>query len=134
MRVVFDTNVFVAAFVTQGICAKLLTRARRSEFLLFTSPHIVREFEDVLTGKFSATRNEVGDARKVLLEAVHEIMVPAVPVTAVCRDPDDDQILACALAAKADCLVSGDSDLLELKEFGRTRILPPRDLELLIAD
>ena len=134
MRVVLDTKVLVAAFVTEGICAKLLTRARRRQFLLFTCPLILREFEDVLTRKFSATRNEARDAREILSGAVQEVIHPTHPVIGLCRDPDDDQILACALAAEADGLISGDSDLLELKEFGRTKILSPRDFELLLAD
>jgi predicted nucleic acid-binding protein len=52
----------------------------------------------------------------------------------VSRDPDDDNILACVLAANADYLVTGDHDLLDLHEFERTRIIFPREFELLFND
>ncbi len=52
----------------------------------------------------------------------------------VCRDPDDDRILACAVAAKADYLVSGDSDLLDLQEFLGIKIVSPKTFEMLFQD
>jgi predicted nucleic acid-binding protein len=55
-------------------------------------------------------------------------------VSGVCRDPDDDQILSCALSAEADYLITGDMDLLELKEFHGIRILTPGAFELLFED
>ena len=51
--------------------------------------------------------------------------------TGVCSDSDDDQILSCALSAKADYLDTGDFDLLELKEFHGIKILTPGAFELL---
>ena len=56
MKAVFDTNVLVAAFVTEGVCAKLLGRARRKQLDLVLSPFILKEFEKVLLKKFSASR------------------------------------------------------------------------------
>jgi predicted nucleic acid-binding protein len=53
-------------------------------------------------------------------------MVAAPPLPQpVCRDPDDDAVLACALAAQADLIVSGDDDLLVLKQFQEIRIVTP---------
>ena len=52
----------------------------------------------------------------------------------VCRDRADDAILACALAARAGFLVTGDDDLLELRSFERIRIVRPRDFEALFVD
>ena len=52
----------------------------------------------------------------------------------VCRDPEDDAILACALEARVDYLVTGDEDLLELKVFKGIRIVTPRDFEILFVD
>jgi uncharacterized protein len=134
MRAVFDTNVFIAAFVASGICAKLLLRARRGQFQLVGSSYIFKKFEQVLVKKFSVTRNEARDASRLIAEATHLIVDPAETVTGICRDPDDDAILACALAGEADYLVTGDADLLALKSFEGTKILSPRNFELLFID
>ena len=110
MRAVFDTNVLVAAFLTEGICAKLLTRARRGDFELIICPFVLQEFERVLAKKFSVPEDQLREVSSLLTEAVH------------------------TLETSADCLVSGDADLLELGDFRGTRILAPRDFELLFFD
>ena len=131
MRAVFDTNVLVAAFVAEGTCSKLLMRGRKKQFHLIVCPVILQEFNRVLIKKFSATRNEARSSLRIVLEAVQSVVHPS---QSVCRDPDDDVILACALEAKADYLVTGDADLLELKIFEGIRILTPRDFEILFND
>ena len=131
---VFDTNVLIAAFVSEGICSKLLLRARKKQFKLITCPFIVEEFERVLHKKFSATQEEVRAATMLLSEAAEAIDQPLPKVTAVCRDAEDDNILACSVAAEADYLVTGDSDLLELKRFKGIPIITPRAFEMLFSD
>ena len=134
MRTVFDTNVLVAAFVEEGISSKLLTRARKKQFHLIVCPVILQEFGRVLIKKFSATRNEARSALQIISEAIHSVVRPSPLVQSVCRDPDDDAILACALEAGADYLVTGDVDLLELKTFKGIRIVTPRDFEMSFND
>jgi putative PIN family toxin of toxin-antitoxin system len=134
MKVVFDTNVLVSAFVTEGVCSKLLGRARRRQFQLITCPFILRELETVLLKKISATKGETRQVLRILAEAISALVQPAQPVSGICRDQDDDHILACAIAVNADYLVTGDSDLLELREFRGIRIVSPRDFELLLED
>jgi uncharacterized protein len=134
MRVVFDTNVLVSAFVTEGVCAKLLGRARRRQFQLITCPFILKELETVLFKKISATKRETRKVLRILAEVISDLVEPDPSVSGIYRDPDDDHILSCAKASSADYLVTGDSDLLDLREFGGTRIVPPRDFELLLED
>jgi putative PIN family toxin of toxin-antitoxin system len=134
VKAVFDTNVFVTAFVTEGICSKLLIRGRKRDFDLIACPMILREFEQVLIKKLSATRNEARDALRLISEALSSIVSPSRRVEGICRDREDDAILACALAAEADYLVTGDNDLLVLKTFKGIKIVTPRDFELLFND
>jgi putative PIN family toxin of toxin-antitoxin system len=134
VRAVFDTNVLVAAFAAEGICSKILTRGRKKQFHLIACLVILQEFERVLIKKFSATRNEARSALKIVSEAMHSIVLPSQSEQGVWRDPDDDAILACALEARADYLVTGDVDLLELKIFKGIRIVTPRDFEILFND
>jgi len=132
MKVVFDTNVLVSAFITEGVCSKLLGRARRGQFQLIACPLILKELEAVLLKKLSTTPGETREVLRILAEAISALVQPAQSVSGICRDPDDDHILSCAVAANADYLVTGDSDLLELREFRGTRIVAPRDFELLL--
>jgi len=133
MKAVFDTNVLVAAFVTEGVCAKLLGRTRRKQFDLVLSLFILKEFENVLVKKFSASKEQIRAAGKLISE-VAQVIIPTRKVTDVCRDPEDDQILSCALSAKANYLVTGDFDLLELGKFHGIKILTPGAFELLFED
>ena len=133
MKAVFDTNVLVAAFVTEGVCAKLLGRARRKQLNLMISPFILKEFQNVLLKKFSASKEQIRTAAKLISEVAQTVSHVSM-VSGICRDPDDDQILSCALSAEVDYLVTGDSDLLQLKEFHGIKILTPAAFELLFED
>ena len=133
MRVVFDTNVLVAAFVTEGLCSVLLARARRREFELFLCPKILEEFERILSERIKASRLLIKEALSIILEA-SEIIQPVRAIQGVCRDKDDDQILACALSAEADYLVSGDRDLLDIGSFEKVKIISPREFEAFFED
>ncbi|MBS1226585.1 MAG: PilT protein domain protein [Candidatus Aminicenantes bacterium] len=135
MRVVFDTNVLVAAFAADGLCAKLLRRANRREFSLVLCPVILEEFERVLKRKLGATAGEIRNAIALLAEistVAGKDPTPA-PAARLVRDPDDDLILACATAARAEILVTGDKDLLDVGRHRHTRIVDPRAFELLFS-
>jgi putative PIN family toxin of toxin-antitoxin system len=134
VRAVFDTNVLVAAFLAEGVCSKLLLRARKGECALILSLDILEEFEGVLRNKFSLSPSEVSEVHTLLAEAAREIVKQISPITPLCRDPDDDKILACAQAVRADYIVTGDRDLLVIKTFGKTQIITPRDFEALFSD
>ena len=125
MKAVFDTNVLVAAFITEGVCAKLLGRARRKQLDLVISLFILKEFENVLSKKFSASKEDMRAAAKLISEVV-QMVNPAPEVSGVCRDPDDDKYLACAVDGEADVIVSGDKDLVTLREFASIPIVSPR--------
>ena len=131
MKAVFDTNVLFAALVSQGLCAKLLRRARLREFQLVVCPPIREELRRILVTKLRCSSAEA--ARDLLLidESVAAVCTPPGSVRGVCRDPDDDTILDCAAAAGADYLVTGDDDLRSLKEFQGMPIVSPREFELL---
>jgi putative PIN family toxin of toxin-antitoxin system len=131
LKALFDTNVLLAAFLTEGVCAKLLTRARKQQFNLITCPFILHEFERILTKKFSATKQEKENALALITEAAQNIVHPSETPTGACRDKDDDNVLACALEADADYLVTGDKDLLQMKAFRGILIITPRGFELL---
>jgi len=124
MRVVLDTNVLVAAFVARGVCTDLFERVIADHELVL-SPHILDEFDRVMTSKlrFDQTRVERALA---LFRRVGRIVTPEPLEEPVCRDRDDDAVLALARSAGATCLVTGDDDLLILESFEQIPIISPR--------
>ena len=129
MRVVLDTNVFIAAVVADGLCRDLV-RIRVLPHKLLTSPPLLRELRTTLRNKFAVDPTELPLLSQLNEEA--EIVAPAQFSGRVCRDKSDDVVLATAVTGKADLIVTGDDDLLVLKEFRGIRILSPRGfLELL---
>ncbi|MBI5198437.1 MAG: putative toxin-antitoxin system toxin component, PIN family [Nitrospirae bacterium] len=126
---VFDTNVLIAAIITEGICSKLLHRARMGEFSLVSSPFIMKELRRILSKKFRLPQEELALAMEPISEAISQVIEHNLKITDICRDTDDDNIIACAVAAKADYLVTGDSDLLEIKKYHGVKIITPRDFE-----
>lgn len=134
MKAVFDTNVLIAAFLTEGICSGLLIRARKQAFNLVLCDDIIREFEGILIKKFKLTSTEVAEISVIVSEAASEILHKLDPIPNVCRDSNDDMIIACAIDAAADYIVTGDEDLLILKHYKDIVIINPRNFEALFAD
>lgn len=134
MKAVFDTNVLIAAFLTEGICAKLLIRARKRDFDMILCDGILQEFKRVLKKKFATSPHEMSEALTILSAAAQDILGQSDSIAPICRDPDDNLILACARDAVADYIVTGDEDLLVLKNYEGISILKPRGFEKLFPD
>ena len=134
MKAVFDTNVLIAAFLTEGLCSGLLIRARKQAFNLVLCDDIIREFEGILMKKFKLTSIDISEISTIVSEAASEILHKLGPIPNICRDPNDDMIIACAIDAAADYIVTGDEDLLTLKRYRDIVIINPRNFEALFAD
>jgi putative PIN family toxin of toxin-antitoxin system len=134
VKAVFDTNVLIAALLTEGICAKLLIRARRRDFDLILCDGILQEFKHILEKKFAASPDETSEAFIILSAAAQGILGHTGSIAPICRDSDDDLILACARDAVADHVVTGDKDLLVLKNYEGIRIINSRAFEKLFPD
>lgn len=123
MKVVLDTNVLIAAFITRGPCAELWEHCVFQHSILLSN-WIIIEFNSVLQRKFNLPPDCVDSATNLLKENSTILQHPSL-VEAVCRDKDDDQILALAISGNADCIVTGDDDLLVLKVFKGIPIIKP---------
>jgi uncharacterized protein len=116
MKVVFDTNVFVSAFLfpgSQGEEALLL--AHRRKVLLYSSVPILTETARVFRTKFDQSEEDIIAALK-MIGRMATIVHPSRQVT-VLEDVPDNRILECAVTAGADLIVTGDRHLLKIKEF-----------------
>lgn len=126
MRAVLDTNVVISAVLFGGVSRNLLVRAIRGEIDLVTSPALLDELEDVLGEEFDFSR-DAARATRSEIESLSDVVEP-VDLPRVCRDPDDDQVLAAAVAGAADLIVTGDEDLLTLGSHQGIEIVTPGDL------
>ena len=132
VRIVLDTNVILSALLWRGTPYRLLTSIRQQmNAQLFSSTPLLEELADVLTrpsaAKRLATINRSGaDVLIDYVEAVN-LVSPASIGRVVASDPDDDVVIATALAANANLIVSGDNDLLSLKQYQNIPILSPAD-------
>lgn len=127
MRAVVDTGVFVSALIRpRGTTGAVLLALRRGDFTAIYSTDILVEIIDVLgREKFCLKYHILPDDITALIQLIRlrgELVIPKENVNA-CRDPKDDQFLEAAKAAQADCIVSGDFDLLDMGSFEGIPIL-----------
>jgi len=125
VRLVLDTNVLIAAFVARGLCHELLEHCER-EHVLVSSSVILTEFEEKLVHKLKVPAAAAQNAR-ALNEAHMELITPEPLPEPICRDPDDDWVLATAVSGACDAIITGDKDLLALAHVGRITILSPAE-------
>lgn len=121
MRLVLDTNIVISGLLWSGPPAQLLEAAQANEVELFTTRQLLAELTRVLhRTKFA---NAIVASRLSIEELVLGyadlaiVMEPSSIAPTITADPDDDQVLACGLAAKTDLVVSGDKHLLSLKQY-----------------
>lgn len=132
MRLVLDTNVVASAVLWGGVPQQLLQAGREKRVNLFTSITLLAELTDILARpkfkkKLAASRLTIEQIVDRYAELA-ALVQPAAIAPTVLDDPDDDQVLACAMAARADLIVSGDRrHLLPMGVFEGMRIVPPAE-------
>lgn len=127
MRVVLDTNIVASGLLWNGAPARLIDAALADEVELCTSRILLVELARILQrAKFSKAISATGSSAEDLVMGYAELatLVTPMPISpAILRDPDDDHVLACALTAGADLIVSGDKHLLEIKSYQNIPII-----------
>lgn len=131
MRIVADTNTALSGLLWPGPPRRLLDLARNRTITLYSSQILLAELAEVIVrDKFADRILAAGVSASELVqdyESLAEIVDPLPLPAPVSRDPDDDHVLACALAAGADLVVSRDRDLLDLHEYQGIPILASAD-------
>ena len=130
MRIVLDANVIIAAFAARGLCESVLELCLDSHDLLL-SEELLTEIRGNLHRKIKLLPKTVEQIERVLREN-GALFVPALIPANACRDPGDAHVLGLTVAGQAECLVTGDDDLLILKRFNQCQILNPREFSILI--
>ena len=125
MKIVLDTNVLIAAFITHGTCNELLEHCAVNHEVVL-SRIILNELQDKLVRKFGFTEHEANSVVQLLTTRC-AVVTPLRLAEPLCRDTDDDKIIGTALAGRCDCIVTGDKDLLDLRKAKGVRIVSPSD-------
>jgi putative PIN family toxin of toxin-antitoxin system len=124
MRVLLDTNVIVSAVATRGLCADVF-RAVLAAHELVTCPKVLQEVRRILNMKFGVPEQLISEYLELIAqEAI--VAEPEDPPDLPIRDKDDAEIVAAAIVAKAQVLVTGDHELQSLGNIGKVRIISPR--------
>ena len=125
MNIVCDTNVLVSAILFAGHPREIIRLASRGIVTNSISPDILREAEEVLRRpKFKLQPDRVLHIIG-LFRDTFELVVPTRRVNVVRADPDDNRILEAADASDAECIVSGDKHLLDLRQWEGIFIVSP---------
>jgi putative PIN family toxin of toxin-antitoxin system len=127
LSVVLDTNVYVSIFNYSGsLTAQVWRHALKRDYRIFISPVIVEEFARICRRDFDWDEKRVR-LHVRLLNKTGKVVVPGSIPDVIKEDPDDNHILACALAGKANLIVSKDLDLLRRKSYEGIGIVTPID-------
>ncbi len=130
MKCVTDTNVIVSGLLWLGSPGRLLEAAANGRITLYTSPVLVAELRSTLGyGRLAQRVERSGLTLDELLRRFLNVAIVVEPanVPQIVRDPDDDHVLACALTASADLIVTGDKDLLTLNIYQNIPIVTVAD-------
>ncbi len=129
MRLVVDTNVLISGAFYCGPSSRILDACVQGKLRLVLSSDIVEEYSRV-GEEFSRTRPNIPFANflDIVIKAALLVDAPSLPEP-VCKDPDDDKFIACALAGRASVITSGDKHLLSVSGYAGIAILPPKRFE-----
>lgn len=132
MRATLDTNTVISGSLWHGPPHQLLKAAEDEIIEIFTTRELLGELEEVLRRpRFAARLQMVSKTVEDVVEefaSAAELVNVADIAPVVIRDPDDDAVMACAVASQSDVIVSGDKDLLDIGHYDNIRVLRAAEL------
>jgi len=134
MEIVLDTNVLISAIVFGGKPRKILEAVIRGELTLFLSEDILDELKAVLQRPKFGFPSEVIRTILAELHTIGTIVTPSKRIFAIQEDPDDNRILECAVEGSANYIVSGDTHLLNLRQYQNIRIVSPDEYLVILYE
>jgi putative PIN family toxin of toxin-antitoxin system len=134
-RVVLDTNVLISALLFRGGLSKIVGLWQKGKVIPVISKETFSELVTVLEyPKFSLTQEETDSIIKYEILPYFEIVEVVKDVKGICRDPEDDKFISCAISGSADYIVTGDKDLFDLKQYKSIKIIKVSDFLKMVND
>ena len=133
MRIVIDTNVVASAIFFGGRPAELLRMVIRHEHLAVATDEIVDEYQATISYLLDKYGGKKMQLSIVPIFSAMEI-IQATNKVDICRDPDDNKFISCAIDGHCYYVVSGDKDLLSLEQFGNIKIVTVAEFLELFSD
>ena len=127
MRAVLDTNVVMSAIFFDGMPLKIVRLAFARKVELVASRAVLSEYREVAERLHEQFPSVNYRRPLAILESKLTMVRPVALGESICRDPDDDAILACAIGGNAKVICSGDGDLLALDGFRGLEIMRPSE-------
>jgi putative PIN family toxin of toxin-antitoxin system len=126
MKVVIDTNVFVSSFLG-GNPRKIIDLWKNEKITLCLSSAILDEYIDILRRIGLKNEYELEELLSLFSTGFNILFITKTPkIKIIKNDPDDDKFIECALALKADAVITGDREILAVKEYMGIRMLTPK--------
>lgn len=126
MKVLIDTNVFVSSFFG-GNPRKIIDLWKKGKIILCLSKDILDEYVDVLQRVGLKEENEIEELLSLFAKGLNILFTTKTPdIRAVKDDPEDDKFIECAVALKAEVIITGDKALKAMGEYMGIKILNPQ--------
>lgn len=126
MRILIDTNIVISGLFFGGLPKKLLSELDEEKFNICVNDKISAEYNEQIDKKVLNPKYHLNEElHKKFFSSLQSF--ESVSDLKVCRDPDDDKFINCAIDAKAIYIVSGDNDLLTIKNFAEIEIVTARE-------
>ena len=127
MKVVLDTNIFVSSFYWAGNPRKIFNRITNGLDELYITDEILKEITSVMIRKkFNTSVDEIEEYVKIIDSYSIKLLSRNIPEE-ISRDSNDNKILQCGIDGNVDFIITGDNDLLVLKEHKKIRIINPKE-------
>ena len=127
MKIVIDSNIFISSFFWGGKPKEVFERVINGLDELYITNEIINEVITVMSSdKFAVNNNEIKDYIHIIEKYSVKVVVDNI-IESISRDKDDDKVLQCGFAGNVDYIITGDKDLLILKEYKKIKIINPNE-------
>lgn len=126
MRIVIDTNLVISGVFFGGYPKKIIEIVKEGKIKCYATLEIVEEYKEIIEEMIIRKQGNFNAERFNMFTDKLQITEPA-DILPICRDPDDDKFIACAKAASAKYIVSGDKDLLCLEKYDDIEIITAKE-------